>query len=492
MQAWLDESVDLKANWRPAEGIASLRLRVPSLGRLERLVQPFRAAWTEYRDHIDEKERVETDLKAMTPPPRVPWRQFPDAVLLADEIQTKRHADYVAAKNGDAAAAANLVYALTDDKGIAAVRKLVAGIGAGAGVPALVSVHAHEGGGVNAIPAALAELLSERLGIECNNTIVQTNLVCHTGADDYGRLARQARFEGDVEEGRLYLMLDDFVGQGGILANLRGWIEKQGGKVGGAILLTGKPYSAILASSKEQLHELRKKHGKDFEKWWRNHFGHAFNCLTQSEARYLARSPDVDTIRNRLVAAQRTGDSGRRTGSASEQKKRVKALKNWKPATPKRPVPNRWQGYVRVDPAISPSTASQRPPGSLFYPRMVILSIRGKRVSLPATLRLTAALRGLLMRKCPVQPPPAWFSGHRPDGRPTSEPHLALAPLPFVGAEHADGRIMGLALVLPKLLDKAEAGSCIEPILHDLATGLPRSRRRPPSRSGDGRLLWLS
>ena len=477
VQAWLVESVDLKANWLPAEGIANLRLRVPSPGRLERLAQPFHAAWTEYRDRIDEMERAETDLKAMMPPPRVPWCQFPDAVLLADEIQTKRHAGYAAAKNGDTGAAAHLVYALTDDKGIAAVRKLVAGIGAEAGVPALVSVHAHEGGGVNAIPAAMAELLSERLGIECNDTIVQTNLVCHTGADGYGRLARQARFEGDVEEGRMYLMVDDFIGQGGTLANLRGWVEKRGGRVGGAVVLTGKPYSAILTPSKEQLHELRNKHGRDFEKWWREHFGHAFNCLTQSEARYLTRSPDVDTIRDRLAAAQRTGDSERRTGSAGEQRKRFEALKNWKPATPKRPESEQWQGYVQVDPAISPSTASQSPPGSLFGPRMVILGIRGKRTSLPATLKLTAALRGLLMRNCGVQPPPEWFSGHRPDGRPTAKPHLALAPLPFVGAEHADGRILGLALVLPKRLDKAEAGSCLEPILHNPATGLPYSHR---------------
>ena len=128
--------------------------------------------------------------------------------------------------------------------------------------PALVSVHAHEGGSVNAIPAALAELLSERLGIEYNDTVVQTNLVCHTGADGYGRLARQARFEGAAERGRMYLMVDDFIGQGGTLANLRGWIETQGGRVGGAVALTGKPYSAILAPSKEQLHELRQKHGK--------------------------------------------------------------------------------------------------------------------------------------------------------------------------------------------------------------------------------------
>ena len=104
-------------------------------------------------------------------------------------------------------------------------------------------------------------------------------------------------------------MVDDFVGQGGTLANLRGWIEKQGGRAVGAIVLTGKPYSAKLSPSKEQLYELRQRHGADFEEWWQEHFEHSFDCLTQSEARYLTRSPDVDTIRNKLTAAKQEGSS---------------------------------------------------------------------------------------------------------------------------------------------------------------------------------------
>ena len=134
------------------------------------------------------------------------------------------------------------------------------------------------------------------------------------------------------------------------------------------------------------------------------------------------------------------------------------------------PVPGRWQGYDRP-----PKDKAPEAPGSVFDPQLIVLGIKGKRVSLPATLKLTAALRGLLMKECPEQPPPEWFSGHRLDGTPTAEPHLALTPLPFVGAEHADGRIMGLALVLPTGLDQQEeAGHCLEPFLRDIATGLPR------------------
>ena len=241
----------------------------------------------------------------MRQPPRVVWRGFPHAVLLADETRTKQHPEYSAAKAGDAVAAANIVLALVNEAGVAAVRRLIDV--SKVAPPILVGVHAYERDGFNAIPAALKEFLSGRMGVSYSADIVQTNVVGHTGADGYGRLARQAAFGGKVEKGREYVMVDDFVGQGGTLTNLRGWVEEKGGMVVGAVVLTGKPYSAKLNPSDEQLHELRQKHGPDFEKWWRDRFGHSFDCLTQSEARYLARSPDVDTIRDRLAAAEREG-----------------------------------------------------------------------------------------------------------------------------------------------------------------------------------------
>ena len=238
-------------------------------------------------------------------PPRVPWLDFPGAVLLAEETRTKKHLEYAAAKSGDSVAAANLVKSLVGTSGLAAVGELVADVKE-SGPLALVSAHAYERDGVNAIPGALAELLSVRLGLLHEDSVVQANIVSHTGAGGYGRLARQAAFGGNVAAGVRFVMVDDFIGQGGTLANLRGWIERQGSTVVGAVGLTGKPYSAKLSPTLEQLDELRQKHGTEFEGWWRERFGHAFDCLTQSEARYLARSPDADTIRDRLAAAEQT------------------------------------------------------------------------------------------------------------------------------------------------------------------------------------------
>ncbi|MDM8548974.1 hypothetical protein QUF72_02805 [Desulfobacterales bacterium HSG2] len=43
--------------------------------------------------------------------------------------------------------------------------------------------------------------------------------------------AGQAEFDGPVISGERYVLADDFVGQGGTLANLRSHIIKDGGRV---------------------------------------------------------------------------------------------------------------------------------------------------------------------------------------------------------------------------------------------------------------------
>lgn len=174
--------------------------------------------------------------------------------------------------------------------------------------PVLVSVHAYEATGINAIPEAFADKLADALKLEVDGRIVQTNVVSHTGSDGYGRMSRQALFDGDVTQGTEYVLVDDFIGQGGTLANLRGYIESRGGRVIAAVALTGKPYSARLTNDEVQLQELRQKHG-NLEKWWQDRFGHTFDSLTQSEARYLTRSENADTIRDRIVAAEQAGNS---------------------------------------------------------------------------------------------------------------------------------------------------------------------------------------
>ncbi len=70
------------------------------------------------------------------------------------------------------------------------------------------------------------------------------------------------------------------------------------------------------------------------------------------------------------------------------------------------------------------------------------------------TAELARVLRESVLKYAP-DPLPEGVSGHRPDGSPTSSPHIAFLALPNVGHEFGDGRIMGLAVSLPHRLDEA-------------------------------------
>lgn len=134
----------------------------------------------------------------------------------------------------------------------------------------------------------------------------------------------------------------------------------------------------------------------------------------------------------------------------------------------RRPEPGLWSGYSSPPPSLRQPAAH-----SVFDPSLVVMTLSGHRLSLPATLKLTEALRGAVQKFCP-EPIPEWISGHSPDGSPTDKPHLGLIPMSFVDAEHADGRILGAALVLPRGLDPQEAAHCLEPLLRE-GLGLPRT-----------------
>lgn len=232
-------------------------------------------------------------------PPRTPWGNFPDVLIHASESAVKQHPAYKAAKAGEGLSATALVNDTMSEQQNQRLVDLLRGH-----APTLVSAHAYEREGINAIPEVFAVEISKAVGWPHDAAVAQINVVTHTGANGFSRLARQAEFAGVIQAGCEYVLVDDFVGMGGTLANLKGYIESKGGKVLAAVSLTGKPHSAKLALSPERLQELRGKHGTELENWWIGQFAHTFDALTESEARYLARTETVDTIRDRIAAAK--------------------------------------------------------------------------------------------------------------------------------------------------------------------------------------------
>jgi hypothetical protein len=240
---------------------------------------------------------VQTDGQNAPGVVRFPWpADFPDVVIHAAESTVKKHPHYPAAKAGDATAAAQLIVETLSESALDTLRRLGAGF-----APILISIHAKERSGINTLPQMLAEFLGHDLGWQVEQNVVQENVVGHTGADGFSRLASQAQFNGLVQPGT-YVIVDDFIGQGGTIANFRGHLLHYGAHVLCATVLTGKPHSTRLYQSAADLTHLRDKHG-DLETWWIDRFGFGFDCLTASETRYLINTPRSQRIRERIQGA---------------------------------------------------------------------------------------------------------------------------------------------------------------------------------------------
>ena len=193
---------------------------------------------------------------------RGPWDNFPGVVIHAPEVVVKRHPAYVSAKSGDAGPRSSLRPPGAPHPSAARPIRRTQRCGRSRGRAAL-------GCGAPSVRAGLSAC-ARRCGLAGNMI--------------------KARCRG-----RVFCW---------------GHIEVNGGKVIGATVLTGKPYSSVLEPTSEQLAALRAKHGQELENWWQERFGYGFDCLTQSEARYLERSPDADRVRNRIVEEEQTRDCG--------------------------------------------------------------------------------------------------------------------------------------------------------------------------------------
>lgn len=93
---------------------------------------------------------------------------------------------------------------------------------------------------------------------------------------------------------------------------------------------------------------------------------------------------------------------------------------------------------------------------SVFSTDWVIFErVGGSRPVSSRSTDLAQALRGALLEQHGNKGLPATLSGHA-ENAPTEQPHVAFVPLPFVGYEHADGAIVGCAVVLPRQLPTSD------------------------------------
>lgn len=115
-----------------------------------------------------------------------------------------------------------------------------------------------------------------------------------------------------------------------------------------------------------------------------------------------------------------------------------------------RVLPARPQRYRSASKLTAPDPKAE----SVFSTDWVLFErVGGSRPVTSRATDLARALRAALIEVHGNQDLPVTLSGHAANG-PTEQPHVAFVPLPFVGNEHADGALMGCALVLPSEFTK--------------------------------------
>ena len=256
---------------------------------------PVVAAFDKLFESVETKE-TDTGNVVMFSRRSASGNRLPDVVIGHRLGAFSSHPEYEAAKAGDSMAAARTASDLVDDAMVEAVRQ------AAGNAELIVPVVSEEATGRNKIPLAFARELADRLGSTAETEIVQADSPKCTHMDGLSRLLNPPVFDGPVIQGAAYVLVDDTVTQGGTSASLTSHIRDNGGEVAGAVALTGKQYSAKLEPSPELLQQVRDRF-QSVEPAFRSATGYGFDALTESEARYLVKHDDAESVRNRILAA---------------------------------------------------------------------------------------------------------------------------------------------------------------------------------------------
>lgn len=168
--------------------------------------------------------------------------------------------------------------------------------------------------------------------------------------------------------------------------------------------------------------------------------------LAELERRYNGQA--VEAFADLQVAAE--DDSDMKAQKAA--KRRLKeAFPDGAPAR-LRPQLSVYQGYARAATANDVPAAA----GTVFSPHPVVLTLERedgpyRHLDLLCVLALAERWREAILSHSDGLPARVreMLSGHNADGTVLDGIHLAFLPLAFVGHEHADGRLLGMALALP-------------------------------------------
>lgn len=236
-----------------------------------------------------------------------PWQNVQEATVHSSNIRKRYPQLHESAKHGDVMDAYRLVDKVADDKKIAQLQ---------AKYPeAIVAYpHAEDRRGRNAIPSAFADKFADA-GFEVDEDIVQTNRVYRTDANKFDRLIKRARFDGEVQAGREYILIDDHITSGATMRDMKDYIESKGGKVVAVQALEGSAGATKMAITPE-LKEQLINNGVTDEQLKELGISRSVENLTAGEARELLtlskRGRDFRTKEQQKISSRRNAKNTRR------------------------------------------------------------------------------------------------------------------------------------------------------------------------------------
>ena len=252
--------------------------------------------------HYEPEQIIHADTLAVdevekTKETRTEWGDFPPVISNGKLRELSKETEmYKKAKNGDFEQSAILIDKFLREDTIQDIKEMI-----GDEKPIIVPILSEEATGKNRIPQAFAYALASQLNLQVDTNIRQINKAKRTDSGIYHRYVSQPEFGGEVRANQSYLIVDDTLSVGGTIANLKGYIENNGGKVIGASVMTAYEQKTAIAIKADMLQSISEKDGlNDF---WIKKFGFGLDKLTQQEAGHL-KKPTLEQIQTNVQEAQ--------------------------------------------------------------------------------------------------------------------------------------------------------------------------------------------
>ena len=175
----------------------------------------------------------------------------------------------------------------------------------------------------NAIPLAYARKF-EKAGLKIAEDIIEIDSAHHTGKKAFKRVVNRPHFDGTIENGKEYIIVDDVYAMGGTINSMKNFIEDKGGIVVAVSTLTPSvENSKILAITDENLNSLKSldQKGDLLNAIRKLDIAENFEALTDPIGKYIVNN------REKIINEERTRRAQNNSKTNAEENQRIDQIK---------------------------------------------------------------------------------------------------------------------------------------------------------------------